>query len=483
MPYRLPPDLGDFTGRSGAVAELTGVLTPGRSMPVTAVGGMGGVGKTTLAVHVAHDLRQRFHGGRLYVDLRGMADRPAEPYAVLGGLLRALGRRDIPDAAEERSALYRSELAGRPTLVLLDDARCPAQVGPLLPGTPGSAVLVTSRATMAGLPGVRQVDLDVLEPDEAMALLTSAAGAQRVAAEHGAALDLVAACGFLPLAIRGAGRWLAARPARGIGVLTRHLTCGRMEELPAAVACFRPGYDLLGRDEARAFRLLALADGPGFSTGAAGAVLGLRRRHADELLQTLTDLSLLECLGPDRYRFHDLLRLFALGRAGRPGERARALRGLLDHYLAVARDAARALGAVRPGAARMGGRPAVSTPESARTWLFVEQDAILTAVERAAGEPGGPLVQAAELLLTVAQLLDREWRSGRLRNAALAVRAAACRRDDALARHGADRVLGVLRVAPPDPRPTDPRPTDPRPTDPRPTERRPTDPRPTDPRG
>lgn len=428
MPYRLPPDTGDFVGRGGAVAELTGALAPGRAMPVAAVHGMGGVGKTTLAVHVAHALGRRYPGGRLYVNLRGMAGRPAEPYAVLAGLLRALGRCDVPDSLEERSALYRSELAGRRVLVLLDDARCPAQVRPLLPGVPGAAVLVTSRATMAGLPGGRHVDLDVLEPGEAMALLTSAAGAERVAAEHGAALDLVAACGFLPLAIRGAGAWLAARPALGIGVLARLLACGRMEELPAAVECFGLGYDLLGADEARAFRLLALADGPGFSTRAAGATLGLRRQRADDLLETLTDLSLLECTAPGRYRFHDLLRLFALGRTGHQGERSRALRGLLDHYLAAARAAARALGTtarVRPG------DPV--TPEAARTWLFVEQDAILTAVERAAAEPGGPLAEAAELLLTVAQLLDRDWRSGRMRSAAFALHTAACRARDSLA--------------------------------------------------
>jgi len=422
MPYRLPPDTGDFVGRAGAVGELAGALALGRVMPVAAVSGMGGVGKTTLAVHVAHALRGRFTGGRLYVNLRGMADRPAEPYAVLGGLLRAFGRRAVPDSLEERAALYRSELAGRRVLVLLDDARCLAQVRPLLPGAPGSAVLLTSRATMAGLPGARHVDLDVLEPGEAVALLTSVAGAARVAAERAAALDLVAACGFLPLAIRGAGAWLAARPSLGIGVLARRLVRGRMEDLPAAAACFGHGYDLLGSDEARAFRLLALADGPGFSTGAAGATLGLRRQCADDLLETLTDLSLLECTAPGRYRFHDLLRTFALGRAGNRDERARALRGLLDHYLVAARGAAGVLAAtplVRPGG------PA--TPEAARTWLFVEQDAILTAVERAAGEPDGPLAEAAELLLIVAQLLDHDWRSGRMRSAASALQAAAGR--------------------------------------------------------
>jgi DNA polymerase III delta prime subunit len=427
MPYRLPPDTDDFVGRGGAVTELTGALASGGSMPVAAVSGMGGVGKTTLAVHVAHAMRGRFPGGRVYVNLRGTADRPAEPYAVLGGLLRALGRHEIPDGPQERAALYRSELAGRRVLVLLDDARCPAQVRPLLPGAAGSAALVTSRATMAELPGACLLGLDVLEPGEGMALLARTAGAERVAAERGAALDLVAACGFLPLAIRGAGAWLATRPSLGIGVLARRLARGRMEDLPAAGACFRLGYDLLGADEARAFRLLALADGPGFSAGAAGAALGLRRAYADDLLESLTDLSLLECLSPDRYRFHDLLRLFALNRAGPRDERVCALRGLLEHYLASAREVGRALDASDD-------LPCVITPEAARTWLFVEQDAILTAVERAAREPDGPLVQAAELLLTVAQLLDREWCSNRLRNAALAVHAATRRRGAGSAR-------------------------------------------------
>lgn len=427
MPYRLPPETGDFVGRGGAVAELVGVLALCRSMPVAAVHGMGGVGKTTLAVHVAHVLRHRFRGGVLYVDLRGMADRPAEPSAVLEDLLHALGRRNVPDTLDERAALYRSELAGRRLLVVLDDARCPAQVRPLLPGAPGSAVLVTSRAPMAGLPGIRQMTLDVLEPEEAMALLASAAGAERVAAERGAALDLVAACGFLPLAVRGAGAWLAARPSAAVGDLARSLAHGRMEELPATVTSFRLGYDLLGTDEARAFRLLAFVDGPGFSTGAAGAALGLRRGRADDLLETLTDLSLLECSAPGRYRFHDLLRSFALNRGVGQGERLRALRGLIDHYLAAARAVAQALGVTVPDRHRSCGP---ITPEAARAWLFVEQDAILTAVERAAGEPGGPLGKAAELLLTVAQLLDGDWRSRRLPGTVRALHAAARRRGE-----------------------------------------------------
>jgi NB-ARC domain len=443
MPYRLPPDTGDFVGRAAAVAELAGALVPGRATPVATVSGMGGVGKTALAVHVARALGERFPGGLLYVDLRGMAGRPASPHAVLGGLLRSLGRTCVPEATEERAALYRSELAGRRVLLLLDDARCPAQVRPLLPGGPGSAVLVTSRATMAGLPGARHIDLDVLEPREALTLLTSAAGAERVAAERGAALDLVAACGFLPLAIRGAGALLAARPSLRIGVLARRLTHGRVEELPGAVSCFAPGYDLLGPDEARAFRLLALADGPGFSTGAAEAALGLRRRRADDLLERLTDLSLLECTAPGRYRFHDLLRLFALNRRGHEGERIRALRGLLGHYRAAALGAARALGVAPPprltglGADRPVRAGGPATREAARTWLFVEQDAILTAVERAAEEPDGPLAEAAELLLFVAQLLDADWRSGRMRTTAATLREAVNRKGESLSRTAA----------------------------------------------
>jgi hypothetical protein len=452
MPYGLPPDINDFTGRSGALAELTGALMPSGSMPVAAVSGMGGVGKTALAVHVAHAVRRRFPGGRLYADLRGVRDRPAEPGAVLGGLLRALGRSDLPASLDERAALYRSELAGRRVLVLLDDACDPAQVRPLLPGAAGSAVLVTSRVTMAGLPGARLVDLDVLEPDEAVALLRRVAGTDRIAAERGAALDAVAACGFLPLAIRIVGARLAARPALSVGDLARRLARGRLDELPAAHACFQLGYDRLGQEQARAFRLLALADGPGFSTGAAAASLGLCRHHADDLVETLTDRSLLECLGPGRYRYHDLLRLFALREAETaepPGERVAALRGLLDFHLASARDALRVLEPGDPGTepatSRSAGiRPA--TPREAGTWLFLEHGSVLTAIERAAGERGGPLPLAADVLLTMAGFLDHGWNPRELEHAARAVRDAACRQGMFSAQARAECVLGRVHV-------------------------------------
>jgi hypothetical protein len=421
MPYRLPPETGDFTGRARAAAELAAALTRAAAMPVATVIGMSGVGKTALAVHVAHAIGRRFPAGRLYVDLRGMSDHPAEPCEVLGGLLRELGRTDLPDGLDERAALYRSELAGHRFLVLLDDARSAAQVRPLLPGVAGSAALVTSRASTACPPGAWRVDLDVLEPGESLALLASSTGPDRVAAERGAALDLVAACGFLPLAIRAAGTWLATHPHSAIAGLVRRLARGRMDDLPAAVASFRRGYERLGVDERRAFRLLALADGPGFSTGAAVAALGVRRHRADDLLESLADRSLIECPAPDRYRYHDLLRAFALSRACAPGERAPALHALLDHYLTSVREAARALGRV---AGPAGTPRRLTGPEAARAWLFVEHGAILSAIERAAEEPDAPIALAADLLSVVTDLLDPEWSPAQVRSATGALRRA-----------------------------------------------------------
>ncbi|WP_241000018.1 BTAD domain-containing putative transcriptional regulator, partial [Streptomyces sp. Tu 4128] len=212
-PAQLPATVPDFTGRAAFVRELSDVLSAasgdgsgnsGRVMAVSALAGIGGVGKTTLAVHVAHQARAAFPDGQLYVDLQGAGARAAEPETVLGSFLRALGTADsaIPDSLEERAALYRSVLDGRRVLVLLDNARDAAQVRPLLPGTEGCAALVTARVRMVDLAGAQLVDLDVMSPEEALALFTKIVGEERVASEREAALDVVGACGFLPLAIR-----------------------------------------------------------------------------------------------------------------------------------------------------------------------------------------------------------------------------------------------------------------------------------------
>lgn len=417
----LPPDVRHFTGRADAIAELTAVLTTDRAVPV--VSGMGGVGKTALAVHVAHRVADRFPDGRLYVDLRGLSERPADPRHVLDRLLRTLGLDDIPDDHAERAALYRSELAGRRILVLLDNARDAAQVRDLLPGTDGSAALVTSRAQLADLPGVRLLPLDVLEPAEAVGLLGRLAGPDRVRAERGAALDTVAACGFLPLAIRIAGARLAARPDLPLADV----------EPPRLDVCFRPGYERLDRKQAGAFRLLRLADGPGFSAGAAAATLGLPRHDAEDLVEELVDRSLLESPEPGRYRYHALLRRFA-GHAGpeAAGLRAGALQRLLDFYLTAAHRARGLL--ERPGA---DGR-------QAGTWLFVEFTAVFAAIDRAAREPDGPLDAAASTLLAMAEFLDFQWHLRELGTAAHTVIKAAHVRGEQETLARAALVLGRL---------------------------------------
>lgn len=349
-PAQLPATVPDFTGRTAFVSELGSRLAAaeGTVMAVSAVAGIGGVGKTTLAVHVAHQARRHFPDGQLYVDLQGAGARAAEPETVLGAFLRALGAADsaIPDTLDERAALYRSTLDGRRILILLDNAHDAAQIRPLLPGTPGCAALVTSRVRMVDLAGAHLVDLDVMSPEEALQLFTRIVGAERVGAEREAALDVVAACGFLPLAIRIAASRLAARRTWTVSVLAAKLADERrrLDELQAGdlavKATFELGYGQLEPAQARAFRLLGLADGPDISLAAAAALLDLDPHAAEDLLEALVDTSLVESAAPGRYRYHDLVRLYARACAERdersPVERELALSRLLDFYLATA---------------------------------------------------------------------------------------------------------------------------------------------------
>ncbi|WP_128375100.1 AfsR/SARP family transcriptional regulator [Streptomyces cavernae] len=364
-PAQVPATVPDFTGRKSFVKELSDVLASASSpqdqprvMAVSALAGIGGVGKTTLAVHVAHQARGAFPDGQLYVDLQGAGARAAEPETVLGAFLRALGTADsaIPDSLEERAALYRSVLDGRRVLVLLDNARDAAQVRPLLPGTEGCAALVTSRVRMVDLAGAHLVDLDVMSPEEALQLFTRIVGEERVSAERKAALDVVAACGFLPLAIRIAASRLAARRTWTVSVLAAKLADERrrLDELQAGdlavKATFELGYGQLEPAQARAFRLLGLADGPDISLAAAAAVLDLPLEDTEDLLESLVDTSLLESAAPGRYRYHDLVRLYARSCAERdeqpPSEREAAMSRLLDFYLA---SAAEVFAIERPG--------------------------------------------------------------------------------------------------------------------------------------
>ncbi|MDN5385498.1 BTAD domain-containing putative transcriptional regulator [Streptomyces sp. LB8] len=414
-PAQLPATVPDFTGRASFVAELSEVLASaeGRVMAVSAVAGIGGVGKTTLAVHVAHRARAAFPDGQLYVDLQGAGPRAAEPETVLGTFLRALGTADsaIPDSLEERAALYRSLLDGRRVLVLLDNARDAAQVRPLLPGTEGCAALVTSRARMVDLAGAHLVDLDVMSPEEALELFTRIVGEERVASERQAALDVVAACGFLPLAIRIAASRLAARRTWTVSVLAAKLADERrrLDELQAGdlavKATFELGYGQLEPAQARAFRLLGLADGPDISLPAAAALLDLPLEETEDLLESLVDISLLESAAPGRYRFHDLVRLYARACAERdehpPSEREAAMSRLLDFYLATA---AGVYAIERPGDRLVDHLAPTEYPgltfqdrRAARDWLYTEANCLLAAARRPADRPS-MLRRAIDLL-------------------------------------------------------------------------------------
>ncbi|MFF1484530.1 BTAD domain-containing putative transcriptional regulator [Streptomyces sp. NPDC058319] len=445
-PAQLPATVPDFTGRASFVTELSDMLASaeGRVMAVSALAGIGGVGKTTLAVHVAHRARASFPDGQLYVDLQGAGQRAAEPETVLGSFLRALGTADsaIPDSLEERAALYRSVLDGRRVLVLLDNARDAAQIRPLLPGTEGCAALVTSRVRMVGLAGAHLVDLDVMSPEEALQLFVRIVGEERVASEREAALDVVAACGFLPLAIRIAASRLAARRTWTVSVLAAKLADERrrLDELQAGdlavKATFELGYGQLEPAQARAFRLLGLADGPDISLAAAAAVLDLPAEDTEDLLEALVDTSLLESAAPGRYRFHDLVRLYARACAERdeqpPGERDAAMSRLLDFYLATA---AGAYALERPGDRLVDHLEGTRYPglsfrdrHEAQDWLYAEAHTLLAVVQQCAAGPA--LRRAVDLLWVAKDLAESGANSRQYETAALALRQAADRDGD-----------------------------------------------------
>ncbi|MEU9081549.1 BTAD domain-containing putative transcriptional regulator [Streptomyces sp. NPDC048357] len=442
-PAQLPATVPDFTGRVDIVTGLHEILAEGHVMPVSALAGIGGVGKTALAVHVAHAARAHFPDGQLYVDLQGTEARPAEPVAVLGAFLRALGTPDtaIPDSATERAALYRSTLDGRRVLVLLDNAHDAMQVLPLLPGAPGCAALVTSRVRMTDLPGAHLIDLDVMSPEEALQFFTRIVGEGRIGAEPQAALEIVRACGFLPLAIRIAASRLAARRTWTVSVLAAKLADERrrLDELQAGAlavkATFELGYGQLEPAQARAFRLLGLADGPDISLSAAAAALDLPEHDTEELLEGLVDCSLLESPAPGRYRFHNLVRLYARTCAERdenpPAGREAALDRLLDFYLATA---AASYARERPGDRLIAHLSAThypglvfTGPRAAQDWLYAEADPLLACVRQASARTAAPLVlrRAVDLLCVARDLAESGAKTYQYESAAAAVRDAA----------------------------------------------------------
>lgn len=446
-PAQLPADVADFTGRDAVVAHLIeAVRAPGASaVAISAVSGIGGVGKTTTAVHVAHAVRDDFPDGQLYVDLRGVGDRPYDPGAVLSSFLRSLGVADaaIPPGIEERAALYRSTLADRRVLVLLDNAKDGEQIRQLLPGSPTCAVIATSRARLAELPGARLVELDVLDPREALALFARIVGEDKVAADRQSAMAVVARCGCLPLAVRIVASRLVTRPGWSIATLADRLADERRRLAELRVgdltveATFRLGYNQLGDDQARAFRLLAVPDGADISLPAAAAVLDLDEPSAEDLLESLVDAAMLESPAPGRYRFHDLLRLFARRRstdADTAADRTAALGRLLDHYLATTRNAYQV---VQPGhpvpdvmADTASAGRSFSGMEAVHQWVIDELANVLAVLHQAAHDPDAPIAVAADVVLGLEPLVEVGFHWRALEPAARAVAEAAGRAGD-----------------------------------------------------
>lgn len=433
FPRELPRAPADFTGRADELATLRRQLlsalelratgqadttpsTAGRGPPVliSAIDGMGGVGKSALAIQAAHQLADAgaFPDGQLYMNLQGATPGlpPLPPLDALGRILRSLGLdpATIPIEIEEAAATFRSLAAGRRLLVLLDDARTAEQVRPLLPGSPTCAVMVTSRHMLATLEGAQPLHLDVLPDEQALELLGHIAGRERIAAEPQAAAEVVCCCARLPLAIRIAGARLAARPRWPVRELAGYLTVAthRLEALRAGElgvqACFDVSLDALQESSdpidqaaAAAFALFSLPDGPDLGIAAAARLIGQPEATTRALVERLVDAQLLEALRPGRYQFHDLVRLYARQHAAQryaADARVAALERVMGFYAATAWHT---LALLRPGDRRMmtadprwtGGGLEFRDAQAAVEWLEAELVNLLAAIKQAATEP------------------------------------------------------------------------------------------------
>jgi tetratricopeptide (TPR) repeat protein len=420
---QLPPDIEDFTGREDALERLR-VRMAGRpsgstAVVITGAVGKAGVGKTALAVHVAHQLRPKFPDGQLYVNLRGAEVQALAPAEVLGRFLRALGveGKCLPPDVDSRAGLYRSLLADRRMLVVLDNAADEAQVRLLLPAGAGNAVLVTSRVRLAGLTPAEVIDLGVLPPEQAVELLGKIVGAGRVAAESGAASQLAALCGYLPLALRIVGARLAAKPHWRVQRLAGRLGAHhrRLDELAVGDlevrASFALSYRGVGEAERRAFRLLGLLEVPDFAPWMLAALLDVPAPDAEEIAERLADAQLLDTVGEDaagqiRYRCHDLLRLFARERLATdetPATRQAALERTLQTYFTSAHAAVRQL-RLRPPELRDGAAPAIPRDRvdglaGSYKWLAAEHTGLAVSLKQVWREGLGGLGQALTSLL------------------------------------------------------------------------------------
>ncbi|MBF9128847.1 tetratricopeptide repeat protein [Plantactinospora sp. S1510] len=471
VPAQLPADVAGFAGRAEQLKELDQLLpgdpTGTTTVAIGVIAGTAGVGKTALAVHWGQRVRHHFPDGQLYVDLRGFepAGAPVDPADALRGFLDGLGvpGERMPVDLPSRSALYRSLLADRRILVVLDNARDAEQVRPLLPGSPTCLALTTSRHLLPGLvaaEGARPIPLDLFDPGEARQMLAGRLGERRLLAEPQAIDEIITRCGRLPLALAVTAARAAIHSGFSLATLAAELRAARSRLDPFAGAdratdvraVFSWSYQQLSEPAKRLFRLLGPAPGPDIAVPAAASLVGVAAALAAPVLTELADAHLVTEHAPARYACHDLLRAYAgeLADAVDPlADRRAALHRLVDHHLQSACEADRRLDPYRDPITIAPARPGVTSErfadhDAAMNWFTVELPGMLAAVERAAAT--GFDAHAWQLAWAMAYFLERRghWRQwAAVQDTALD---AARRLDDRAGQAHAHRSLGRVHV-------------------------------------
>jgi tetratricopeptide (TPR) repeat protein/transcriptional regulator with XRE-family HTH domain len=462
----LPRDIASFTGRESELRRLTGAVTGtgslGGVVSIHAIGGMAGVGKTTLAVHAAHQLAPQFPDGQVFLPLHGHTpgQQPVAPEDALASLLLIGGVSParIPPGLEPRMAMWRDHLAGRQLLLLLDDAVGHEQVQPLLPGAGRSLVLVTSRRHLSALDGATAVSLDTMPPSEAATLLVRLAGRAGLSAADPAVAEITELCGYLPLAIGMVARqlhhhpaWTAAGRAAELRSARDRLELMATENLSVAAA-FDLSYADLTHDQQQMFRRLGLHPGADIDAYAAAALNGTGLAAARRGLEALYDQYMLTEPTQGRYRMHDLIREHARALADRldpDRDRQQATERLLDYYQHTAALADTLIARqVRPAPAAVAGEvpaavPAIANQEQALAWARAERASLFACLDYAAGTGQHARVIALTAALTGLLRRDGPWAEAIARHAA-AIQAAG-HLGDRLGQANALTDLGVVR--------------------------------------
>ena len=472
VPRHLPVAPRHFVGRARELQALSRLLSPPGGdrlgvVVIAAIGGTAGIGKTALAVHWAHEVADRFPDGQLYINLRGFdpCGTPVAPADAIRRFLDALRvpADQIPSSPEAQQGLYRSLLAGRRMLIVLDNARDAGQARPLLPGGHQCLVLVTSRNQLTGLvaaEGAHPVILDLLSPADARELLAQRIGPERIAADPGVAAELAGLCARLPLAVSIAAARAALHPRLPLATLVSQLriATGRLDALDAGEAAssvravFSWSYQNLSQPAARMFRLLGVHPGPDISVAAAASLADVGPDQARQDLSQLTSASLIAEHLPGRFAFHDLLRAYAAERAGaQDGEAQRraAIRRMLGYYLHSAFAAALVLNPHLDQVSLAAPEPAVRPEEmtgyeQAMAWFEAEHHVLLAVLGHAVSL--GFDTHAWQLPLTMATFLDRRGHQHDYVATQQIALAAACRLADHEAQALAHRNLGNVSL-------------------------------------